>query len=83
MHLLHRRCVGPDCDRPATWTDAHHIDEWHAHTGDTDLDRTVPLCSAHHQMVTTGGWHVDLDPTSRTTTWTSPTGNTIHTHPPP
>src|SRR5690625_6369031 len=24
MEALHRRCRGPDCDRPVSWTEAHH-----------------------------------------------------------
>src|SRR5699024_3553573 len=42
MEALHRRCRGPDCDRPVSWTQAHHTIAW-VDNGDTDLNRMVPL----------------------------------------
>lgn len=80
LQMLHRRCRGPDCDRPAAWTEAHHEDPF-ASGGDTDLNKTIPLCTAHHDLVTTGGWTVTLDLDTGICTWTSPDGRTIHTHP--
>jgi hypothetical protein len=44
-------CVLPGCDRPPSWTEAHHIDEWDAHHGDTDVDVGVLLCRYHHMWV--------------------------------
>lgn len=82
LHMIHGTCRGPDCDRPATWSQAHHLDEW-GEGGHTDLNRTVPLCTGHHRLVTHSGWDVDLDPDTGIATWTSPTGKTIHTHPRP
>ncbi|WP_345751742.1 HNH endonuclease signature motif containing protein [Microbacterium rhizophilus] len=41
-------CVWPNCTLPASYCEAHHIDEWHAHDGRTDLDRGVLLCRHHH-----------------------------------
>ena len=80
MQMLHRRCRGPDCDRPACWTEAHH-EIAYALGGDTDLNKTIPLCAAHHDLVTTGGWTVTLDLDTGICTWTTPDGRTITTRP--
>ncbi|WP_203136790.1 HNH endonuclease signature motif containing protein [Microbacterium sp. JZ31] len=41
-------CVWPGCTMPASYCEAHHIDEWKAHGGRTDIDRGVLLCRYHH-----------------------------------
>lgn len=82
LQMLHATCRGPDCDRPASWAEAHHLDAWADH-GETDLTRTIPACQFHHGLVTHGGWSVDLDADTGICTWTSPTGRTRRTHPPP
>lgn len=48
-------CLIPGCDRPPSWTEAHHIDEWDAHGGRTDLADGVSLCRHHHMWVHDGG----------------------------
>lgn len=55
--LRHRdkHCRFPGCDRPARWTDAHHIVHW-TRGGPTDLDNLVLLCRRHHKMCHEGGW---------------------------
>ena len=50
-------CRFPGCDRPASWTNAHHIVHW-ARGGTTDLDNLVLLCHRHHWMVHEGGWQL-------------------------
>jgi hypothetical protein len=54
-------CVFPGCDRPASWTEAHHIDEFHAHEGKTDIADGVLLCRFHHMWVHNHGWRVVRD----------------------
>lgn len=82
LELVHRHCRGPSCDRKITWTEAHHVVAWHAEQGETDLNRMVPVCLEHHDMVTTGGWHVDSDPADGVCTWTGPDGQVTHTRAP-
>lgn len=82
MHMLHSTCCGPDCDRPATWSEAHHLEAWGGGS-ETDLNQSVPACTAHHEMVTHGGWQVTMNPDTRVCTWTSPSGRVRFTHPPP
>lgn len=43
------------CDAPASQTEVHHIDEWWAHQGRTDVDDGVPLCTACHLQVHNSG----------------------------
>jgi len=47
-------CIIPDCDRPPSWTEAHHIDEWDAHGGRTDIDDGASLCRHHHMWIHNG-----------------------------
>jgi hypothetical protein len=52
-------CVWPPCDKPATWTNAHHVVHWSV-GGSTDLANLVLLCYRHHRMVHEGGWQLVL-----------------------
>jgi hypothetical protein len=52
-----RGCVWPGCDRPASWSQAHHLRHW-AQGGATDLDNLVTICRAHHWKVHEGGWRL-------------------------
>ena len=53
-----RGCVWPHCERPPSWTQAHHIQHWARHRGGTDRDNLVLLCWRHHEMVHEGGWSI-------------------------
>ena len=46
-------CAHPGCHRPASWTDAHHI-QWVRNGGKTNLDNLVLLCRYHHGQVHDG-----------------------------
>jgi len=50
-------CVWPGCDRPASWSQAHHLTHW-AQGGSTDLENLVSVCRAHHWKVHEGGWRL-------------------------
>ncbi len=50
LNARDKGCVYPGCDRPAEWTDAHHIIPW-ADGGTTDLDNLASLCQRHHTIV--------------------------------
>jgi len=50
-------CRWPACDRPASWSAAHHVVHW-IHGGATDLDNLVLLCHRHHWMVHEGKWQI-------------------------
>ncbi|QYG95088.1 DUF222 domain-containing protein [Iamia sp. SCSIO 61187] len=57
-----RGCRFPGCDRPAHVTDGHHIAEWIAHRGPTNLRNLVLLCRYHHGVVHRPGWTIELQP---------------------
>ena len=50
-------CRFPACDRPAPWTDVHHLKHW-ADGGKHLMDNMILLCRRHHRMVHEEGWHL-------------------------
>ena len=52
-------CRFDGCDRPPSWCEAHHIDEWVRDHGATDVDRGVLLCRFHHLLVHNRGWRIE------------------------
>lgn len=50
-----------DCDRPASWCETHHIDEYAAHNGHTNVDLGVLLCRYHHLDLHNRGARIVLD----------------------
>jgi len=51
-------CRWRGCDRPASYCEAHHIDEWQRDQGRTDIDRGILLCRYHHMSLHHGGWRI-------------------------
>lgn len=56
-------CRWRGCDRPASYCEAHHIDEWARDQGRTDIDRGILLCRYHHMTLHHGGWWITRDGT--------------------
>jgi len=54
-------CRWPGCERPASWSAAHHLAHW-IHGGTTDLNNLVLLCHRHHWMVHEGSWQLVKNP---------------------
>ncbi len=52
-----RGCAFPRCDRPPSWTEAHHLRPWEA-GGGTSLDNGIILCRHHHLLVHDHGWGI-------------------------
>ena len=56
-----RGCRFDGCDRPASWTEAHHIRPW-SDDGPTSIDNGILLCRHHHLLVHDHGWIIRRDP---------------------
>ena len=51
-------CRWPGCERPPSWCEAHHIDEWQRDHGRTDVDAGILLCRHHHLLLHKQGWQI-------------------------
>ncbi|RJT89654.1 HNH endonuclease [Cryobacterium melibiosiphilum] len=51
-------CATPGCNRPPSYTQAHHILWWKAHGGPTDLTNGVLQCGPCHHRIHEEGWDV-------------------------
>jgi hypothetical protein len=51
-------CRWPGCDRPASYCESHHVDEWKRDRGRTDIDRGILLCRFHHMNLHHHGWRL-------------------------
>ncbi len=50
-------CMIPDCDRPPSWTEAHHIIPY-AIGGRTAVRDGILLCRHHHMFAHNNGWQI-------------------------
>lgn len=48
LRLRDKGCTFPGCDRPPSWCEAHHLREWQADLGETNVDQLALLCTRHH-----------------------------------
>ena len=51
-------CMWPGCDRPPSWTEAHHIRQWSRDHGRTDLADGILLCRHHHLRLHNDKWEI-------------------------
>lgn len=51
-------CRWPGCERPPSWCEAHHIDQWQRDAGETNVDVGILLCRHHHLLLHDQGWRV-------------------------
>jgi hypothetical protein len=58
-------CRAPGCDRPPSWTEAHHIMHWGRDDGATDLANGILLCKHHHLLFHNNGWEIEIDDHAR------------------
>jgi hypothetical protein len=74
-------CIFPGCDRPASWCDAHHVDEWDQ-DGPTDITNMGLVCRHHHRVTHRPNWvmtrNTDTDdPNEIRFRWRTPSGRQI------
>jgi len=48
------------CGAPASWCDGHHVQEWEADHGKTDVSNGVLLCPAHHYWIHHSGFQLAM-----------------------
>jgi len=54
-------CRFPECSRPPSYCEAHHIRHWHRDRGPTDVSDGLLLCRHHHLLVHNNGWQITRD----------------------
>jgi hypothetical protein len=54
-------CMDPDCDRPPSWCEAHHIKHWVRDRGKTVLVNGILLCRWHHLKYHNDGIEIERD----------------------
>jgi hypothetical protein len=54
-------CRWPECDRPPSWCEAHHINPYST-GGTTNLTNGVLLCRRHHLLLHNNGWRIEHAP---------------------
>ncbi len=69
-------CIFPGCDCPASWCDAHHV-IWWERQGPTDIWNLALLCRYHHGVTHRRGWTMTATDDDGFT-WTTPSGDTLH-----
>jgi hypothetical protein len=52
-------CRVAGCDRPPSWCEAHHLDEWERDHGETNVLDGILLCRHHHMLVHNNRWRVE------------------------
>jgi hypothetical protein len=54
-------CMDPNCERPPSWTEAHHILQWVRDRGKTLIENGILLCRWHHLMYHNEGYEIERD----------------------
>ncbi|CAN5343052.1 HNH endonuclease signature motif containing protein [soil metagenome] len=54
LHAKDRGCTFPGCDKPGYLAEVHHIEEWVAEHGPTNIDLLTFVCRPHHGLIEKG-----------------------------
>jgi hypothetical protein len=54
-------CMDPNCDRPPSWCERHHIKQWVRDHGKTLLENGILLCKWHHLKYHNEGYEIEVD----------------------
>jgi hypothetical protein len=65
-------CQWTRCERPPSWTEAHHIEHWHRDGGRTDVADGILLCKHHHLLLHDHGWEIERRGVNRAEYWLIP-----------
>ena len=64
LRLRDKVCQAEDCDAPAAWTEAHHLNPW-AEGGRTNLKDMVLLCPSDHRRIHSPDYTYERRPAGR------------------
>jgi hypothetical protein len=53
-------CMAPGCNRPASFTEAHHINHFQS-GGETNIADGILLCRYHHMLLHNNGWEIERE----------------------
>ena len=56
LHALERGCTRPGCTAPAYWCQVHHVEDWVADNGETNINDLTLACGPDNRLVEDGGW---------------------------
>jgi hypothetical protein len=51
-------CRVAGCEKPPSWTEAHHIDYWARDRGKTNIADGILLCRYHHMLIHNNNWEI-------------------------
>ena len=51
-------CRVGGCDRPPSWTEAHHVKHWGRDHGRTDVVDGILICRHHHLLIHNNHWEI-------------------------
>jgi hypothetical protein len=54
-------CMDPACDRPPSWSEAHHIKHYVRDKGKTVVSNGILLCKWHHLKYHNEGYEIEID----------------------
>jgi hypothetical protein len=74
-------CRWTGCERPPTWTEAHHIEHWARDGGRTDVADGILLCKHHHLLLHDHHWEVERRGPARSEYWLVPPPDHPDSHP--
>ena len=54
-------CMDPNCQRPPSWCETHHIKHWARDGGKTITSNGILLCKYHHLLYHNRGYEIEVD----------------------
>jgi hypothetical protein len=54
-------CMFGNCERPPSWCEAHHVEQYARDNGKTEVANGILLCKHHHLLLHNNGWEIRRD----------------------